>query len=170
MNNIKVLIISLLTICLIIFIGIKISNALYDNDNEESKILLTYFDNDTIDISNFNDKDIIEYTFAISNLTSDYLKYTLVWTDVINNIDTIENINNITYSLSTCNLDYTVCDNLITNNTILPATTNNTLAAIPNVINKCIEENKTIYYKLSIKSSNNINKSFKGNIKLLNED
>ena len=167
MNNIKILIISLITISIILFIGIKTSNALYNKDKKtESKLLLTYFDNDSIDINNFNNTNVYDYTFALSNLSNNYLKYSLVWANVVNNIDTIEDINNVTYSLSTCDESYNTCK-IIEENTILPATTNNTLAAIPNVINQYIEGDKIIYYKLTIKSNNNINKSFKGNIKLM---
>lgn len=167
MNNIKILIISLITISIILFIGIKTSNALYNKDKKtESKLLLTYFDNDSIDINNFNNTNVYDYTFALSNLSNNYLKYSLVWANVVNNIDTIEDINNVTYSLSTCDESYNTCK-IIEENTILPATTNNTLAAIPNVNNQYIEGDKKIYYKLTIKSNNNINKSFKGNIKLM---
>lgn len=171
MNNLKVFIISILSISIIIFLGIKLSSALFNNDNKNnSKLLLTYFDNENINIANFNDENTYEFTFALSNLTNEYLKYSLVWTDVMNNLDTKEDVENVTYTLSSCDESYNNCNKIIEENTMLPATTNKTLAAIPNVINQYIEGNKVIYYKLSIKSNSKINKSFSGNIKLVNID
>ena len=169
MNNIKIYLISAITIVTVFLIGITWSKAQYNKDEYNSQILLTYIDNESIDISNFNTNNSYEYTFAVSNLTNNYLKYSLVWTDVVNNLNTIEEINSVTYDLKICDESFNTCNTIIEENTILPATTNNTIASIPNLIMKDLPNNNVIYYKLIIKSIKDINKSFKGSIKLVNE-
>ena len=90
-------------------------------------------------------------------------KYSIVWADVINNIN---NPNEVLYSVSKCNSTYDNCQ--VIDEDILPATTYNTIAAIPSLNNLYIDINNVNYYKISIKANNTTNNSFKGSIKLVN--
>lgn len=165
MQNIKIIILSLLVISTILIIGIKSSTAMYNKNNIVKKDLtISFSDNDSLDITNFNKDNNYEIDFSLINSSDTIKKYSIVWVDVTNNV----NPSDVLYIVSKCNKDYNNCEKL--DETILPATTNKTIVAIPSLNNLYIDTNSTNYYKLSIKTINNNSNSFKGSIKLLKED
>ncbi len=165
MQNIKIIILSLLVISTILIIGIKGSTAMYNkNDTVKKDLTISFNDNDSLDITNFNNDSNYEINFSLINSSDDIKKYSIVWVDVTNNV----NPNDVLYTVSKCNKDYNNCKEL--DETILPATTNKTIAAIPSLNNLYIDTNSINYYKLTIKTINDNSNSFKGSIKLLKED
>ena len=165
MQNIKIIILSLLVISTILIIGIKGSTAMYNkNDTVKKELTISFNDNDSLDITNFNKDSNYEINFSLINSSDDIKKYSIVWVDVTNNV----NPNDVLYTVSKCNKDYNNCKEL--DETILPATTNKTIAAIPSLNNLYIDTNSINYYKLTIKTINDNSNSFKGSIKLLKED
>lgn len=164
MQNIKIGILSILVISTILIIGIKSSSALYNKNNvKESDLTLSFESTSSFSIDIFNKDSSYDLYFSLINNSNKIKKYSIVWADVINNIN---NPNGVLYSVSKCNSTYDNCQ--VIDEDILPATTYNTIAAIPSLNNLYIDINNVNYYKISIKANNTTNNSFKGSIKLVN--